>query len=161
MKFAITGHRPDKLGSRDDLLDALSNTFIVAGPEYIYEGQAPGADLLAAFAAYNVGIPYEAVIPYAGHRSMMKTDYWRQMWDAATQYADRVETLSDSINYPGHWCMFNRNHYMVDHADEVLAVFDGNFGRGGTQETVTYAIKRGKPVHVINPVTLEFTRAAY
>jgi hypothetical protein len=163
MKLAITGHRPDKLPlDMEEYLSVFTDVFMLMGPSYMYQGMAPGADLISAYAAFQTNrLPYEAVLPYAGHRAMMKTDYWRSMWDQAQHFADRVEVLSDSETYPGHWCMFNRNHYMVDHADEVIALFDGEFGRGGTQETVTYARKKGKPVHVIHPETLEVVFDAY
>lgn len=163
MRLAITGHRPDKIGAMwDDVIEVFYDTFMWMGPSYLYQGMAPGADLLGAYAAFRTNrLPFEAVLPYAGHREMMKTKYWDTMWASAQHYADRVEILSDSETYPGHWCMFNRNHYMVDHADEVLALFDGNFGRGGTQETVAYAITHNKPVHVIHPDTLEVTFDAY
>lgn len=41
---------------------------------------------------------------------------------------------------------------MVDNADYVLAVWNGS--HSGTGSTVNYAIRQGKPVIAINPVTL-------
>lgn len=162
MQLAITGHRPNKLGNTLAATAlAIGRAYEILMPEYVFEGQADGADLLAANTAWRLDIPYQAVLPFAGHRRMMKTPYWRGMWDGAREHADTVMTLDPSETYPGHWCMFNRNHYMVDEADEVLAIFDGEFGRGGTQETVRYAMKKDKPVHVIDPVTLELTTYAY
>ena len=42
---------------------------------------------------------------------------------------------------------------MVDAADELFAVWDGQpaRGHGGTGDVVAYARERGKPVHVIWP----------
>lgn len=159
MRLAITGHRPEKLGDLGATYMAISYTLQDLDPEYMYQGMAPGADLLSWYVAAILKIPTQSVLPYAGHRAMVKDEFWLNLWDLAYAKSDSVEVLSDSIVYPGHWCMFNRNHYMVDHADEVLAVWDGRFGRGGTQETVKYAISKGKPVHVIDPSTLEFTHA--
>jgi hypothetical protein len=42
---------------------------------------------------------------------------------------------------------------MIDTADELIAVWDGQPARGygGTADVVAYARRRGKPVHVIWP----------
>lgn len=47
--------------------------------------------------------------------------------------------------------MMARNRFMVDHADGILAVWDGS--KGGTGNCVSYALKKGKPVTVIDPAT--------
>ena len=159
MRLAITGHRPEKLTlPLGRIALHIGQVYEDLNPEFIYEGQAPGIDLIAALAAWRGKIPYEAVLPFAGHRSMMKTAFWQDMWSTAGSHAERVEVLSDSETYPGHWCMHNRNRYMVDHADEVLAVWDGGES-GGTWSTVKYARSKKKPVHILNPNTLEFTIA--
>lgn len=43
-------------------------------------------------------------------------------------------------------CMFERNRYMVDRCDMVLAYLRGACEKGGTYYTVRYAQKTGKPV---------------
>lgn len=53
-------------------------------------------------------------------------------------------------------CMDKRNRYMVDHADYILAVWNGC--PSGTGNTVRYAHKKGKTIIVINPVALDVTR---
>ena len=50
-----------------------------------------------------------------------------------------------------------RDQYMVDHSDHVLAVWDGSF-RSGSGQTVRYAQKMGKMITIIRPDTLEITR---
>ena len=155
MRIAITGHRPNKLSrTQNDYLDALKDAYGQIGATYVYEGQAAGIDLYAAYAAHVAGIPYEAVLPYKGHREFNKS--WYNWYDGAIKYADRVEILSDSVDYPGPWAFHNRNHYMVDHADAVLAVWDGQRG-GGTAACVDYAWKREKTIYRIDPHTLEFS----
>ena len=53
--------------------------------------------------------------------------------------------------------MDKRNRYMVDHADFIIAVWDGR--PSGTGKTVTYARGRnGKSIIVIDPVTLAIER---
>ena len=53
-------------------------------------------------------------------------------------------------------CMDKRNRYMVDHADYILAVWNGC--PSGTGNTVRYAHKKGKTIIVINPASLDVTR---
>ena len=53
-------------------------------------------------------------------------------------------------------CMENRNRYMVDHADYLLAVWNGS--PSGTGKTVRYAHQQGKPVIIINPISLDVTQ---
>ena len=45
---------------------------------------------------------------------------------------------------------------MVDNADIILAVWNGDLGMdSGTWQTVSYALELGKPIIVIDPVTLK------
>ena len=53
-------------------------------------------------------------------------------------------------------CMDKRNRYMVDHADYILAVWNGC--PSGTGNTVRYAHRKGKSIIVINPASLDVTR---
>ena len=46
-------------------------------------------------------------------------------------------------------CMFERNRYMVDNSDYVLAVWNGE-KKGGTWYTIDYARKKNKPVEVLD-----------
>jgi len=126
----------------------------------MYQGMAPGGDLLAWYAASALKIPTQSVLPYAGHRDMVKGEFWLKLWDLASTKSDSVETLSDSLTYPGHWCMHNRNRYMVDHADQVLAIWDGSES-GGTWSTVKYARTKGKPINIVDPVDYEIYLADY
>ncbi len=51
-------------------------------------------------------------------------------------------------------CMQERNRYMVDHANYILAVYNGS-GKGGTAYTIRYAREKKKETIVIHPDTLE------
>ena len=48
--------------------------------------------------------------------------------------------------------MEKRNRYMVDHADLLIAVWDGR--PSGTGKTVQYTQQQGKPALVIDPKSL-------
>ena len=42
--------------------------------------------------------------------------------------------------------MLRRNRYMVDHANRVIAVYNGNPKGSGTLRTLNYALNEGVPV---------------
>lgn len=55
-----------------------------------------------------------------------------------------------------------RNHFMVDHADVVLAVYDNDRKiRSGTAMTVHYAERKKKPVILIHPDNGKVSRLEY
>jgi uncharacterized phage-like protein YoqJ len=126
------------------------------GVDYVIEGQAAGIDLIAARAAWNIKVPYEAVMPYAGHINFNKDPKWAEQYREALVYADEITVLLDSETYPGPWAFHKRNKYMVDNADAVLAVWDGS-AKGGTAAAVKYALSKDRPLYRIHPTTLERT----
>ena len=154
MKLAITGHRPDKLGNWHQVAGAILKGLYSLSADHVYIGMAPGADLLAARGCIFSSIPFTAVIPWAGHLATIP-DEWIEAYDSALKHAKEIVVLDDSTEYNGRpWLYHNRNKYMVDHADVVLAIWDGS-DKGGTASTVKYAKspKVGKPVYVIHPTT--------
>ena len=153
MKVAITGHRPDKLGNWHQVADAILKGLYSLSADHVYIGMAPGADLLAARGCIFSSIPYTAVVPWNGHRKTIPAE-WLDDYDGALYKANYTEVLSDAIDYEGPWLFHNRNKFMVDHADVVLAIWDGS-DKGGTASTVKYAKspKVDKPVYVIHPTT--------
>ena len=64
------------------------------------------------------------------------------------------ETLLQTHYTPD--CMDKRNRYMVDHADYIIAVWDGK--PSGTGKTVMYAQSKGKVIIKVNPATLTVER---
>ena len=52
--------------------------------------------------------------------------------------------------------MLERNHFLVEHAAILLAVYNGE-QRGGTAATIHYAQKMGREIIVIDPATLHIT----
>jgi uncharacterized phage-like protein YoqJ len=75
------------------------------------------------------------------------------MYGQALAHAEKVVDVTDYDNYPGAWVYQKRNEWMVDHAQMVIAVWDGS--SGGTANCVKYALKQGKRVWQINPATHE------
>ncbi len=46
------------------------------------------------------------------------------------------------------WCTARRNQYMVDNADMLIAIWNGE-EKGGTFNTVKYALKKGLPIRYL------------
>ena len=59
---------------------------------------------------------------------------------------DSVHTIHEKYCYG---CYYDRNRYMVDESDILLAVFSSS---GGTAYTIKYAVKQGKPVKLIGEI---------
>jgi uncharacterized phage-like protein YoqJ len=152
--IAITGHRPDRIPNSQYVRVQLDLAFHDFRPDRIYLGMAYGADLMAAKAAYYAKVPYAAVRPWAGHRESIPEGYWRKQWDKAWKYADERIDISTSQTFPGNHVYHQRNKYMIDRADTVVAVWDG-IPKGGTYETVKLALRKRIPVHVIDVDMME------
>lgn len=146
MILAGTGHRPDKLGGYDtettNRLTAVARAYLQSNrPDKVITGMALGWDQALGWAAHHEGIPFIAAVPFEGQESR-----WRSLdqewWKALLQNAEEVVYTSE----PGYavWKMQHRNKWMVDHADHVLALWDGS--DGGTANCVRYAQRVGKPI---------------
>lgn len=47
------------------------------------------------------------------------------------------------------FCMMRRNRYMVDRSGSLIAVYNG-VPKGGTFQTLAYAMKKGLTIHTID-----------
>ena len=150
---AFTGHRAAKLpwGYREDdpaclelkqrLQDAVFALY-GEGCRRFYCGMANGCDMYFCEAVLELreerpDATIEAVIPWEG-----QADRWG---DALRRRYDRLVSECDfQTLVQTHYsqdCMMRRNRYMVDHADILLAVYNGK--SGGTRSTMLYAMRRG------------------
>lgn len=148
MNVAITGHRPEKVGQYEGIVrQALRVAYEDLGAYRVIQGMASGVDLWAASEAFHAGVPFLAVRPWAGHapRKLDKLAY-----TMALKHADEVVVVNPAEDYPGPWVYHDRNHWMVDRANVLVAVWDGS-EKGGTYECLTYARKMKVPVYRINP----------
>ena len=107
-------------------------------------GMALGVDQLFGLVALklrNEGRPIRltAAIPCVGQEKPWKSkEYWQRLVDSA----DEVVYVSRQPYTPS--CMQLRNKWMVDRADEVLAVWNGS--SGGTASCLKYARAVGRPI---------------
>lgn len=145
MIVAASGHRPKSLPKTGyDLapLIALAKPWLaVRKPNVVISGMALGWDQSVAYAALDLGIPVHAYIPFMG-----QADAWPQA--SIYAYTKLLERCAARrIVSPGGyepWKMQARNEAMVDDADSVLALWNGE--KGGTGNCVRYAEKQGKPI---------------
>lgn len=165
----FTGHRPKKvpwLADDDDCrtkrlrdtLKALVDGLSLHGVKRYIAGNADGFDTIAAetVLASNEyleiskaweGVPenweapeLEIAIPFEGHNA--DDQHIVEIQELATI----AHVVSDKKSHAK--AFFERNEYMVDHADIVIALLDDSDGSesGGTVQTMSYALHQGKPL---------------
>lgn len=158
-----TGHRPKGFpwdyrdvdcDSHQEYLESLA-CFIDSlirwkGFDYFICGGAIGADM--DFADIVIGlrdnyyphIKLEIAVP-CKNQDLKWTDEDKERYQKILKKADTVNVLSEKYT-PS--CMLDRNDYMVNHSDLVIAIWNGGM-RGGTFHTIKYAEKTGKPIEYI------------
>lgn len=149
---AFTGHRPEKLGGygavntvRDVLKESLSKRLLDLRAEHsdlrCISGMALGFDQWAVEVCIDLGIPFEAAIPFQGQESCWpeasQAHYRELLKKAAT-----VTVVCEGVYAP--WKMQRRNEHMTNNCDLLLAAWDGS--SGGTANCVRYAQRIGKTV---------------
>lgn len=149
----FTGHRAAKLPwryyERDPrcldlkarLYDAVDAVYS-DGVDHFICGMADGCDLYFCEAVLRLKADHpevflEAAVPFPG-----QADNWsnveKDRYDSFLGACDKITLLQEEYT-PG--CMMKRNRYMVDHADLIIACYDGK--PGGTLNTLRYAIEKG------------------
>lgn len=166
---AITGHRPTrfkfKYNENDSRCKRLKKRLreqftelYQQGVRRFLVGGALGVDQWSGEILLKMKLEPEykdvelvVVLPYSGHD---------ERWDERSKerLAFLIEHSSDCITVGTKaWreSFIQRNRYLVDHADVLLAVYDNERSiRSDTGMTVHYAEKRGLPITLIHPDTL-------
>ena len=159
---AFTGYRPSKMPWGYDETDARCVEFrfrlrealeylIGKGYTDFMSGGALGFDQMAARIVLSLREKYPwirliMVIPFDGQADKWSREQ-RGRWLEIIEASDRVIRISHSYD---KGVFFQRNHYMVENADLLLAAFDGQ--PGGTAGTVAYAKRHGVRVVRLAPV---------
>ena len=82
--------------------------------------------------------------PYVGFETGWNQD-WQRQYKEILAAADFVKYVFEDYCRS---CFQIRNEWMVNHADKVIAVFNGE--KSGTKNTIDYAAKVGVPIVYIN-----------
>ena len=144
---AVTGHRVLSSDFSKEELRAALRALAAAGVRTFLCGMALGFDLLCAeevlLLREELPVRLVACIPCADQAARYPKsarERYERILDRCDERAVLHECYCDG-------CMFERNRYMVDRADLLLAYYTGR--RGGTKYTVGYAERRGIPVYLI------------
>ena len=148
MILAITGHRPHKLGGyvipnpvANAVMIKLHESLKILQPEYVLSGMALGVDQWTAQICVDMHIPFKAIIAFDGYEAK---------WPAQSQKWYRHllgKALEIHMLHPGPYTpslLHQRNYWLVDHSDALLAVWDGQPG-SGTAACVQYAQLKNPP----------------
>lgn len=179
MRCSFTGHRPDKLygynlysrkyyNLRKLLYELCKRLIEKRNVTTFISGGAIGFDSIAfeeiekLKSAY--GVENNLAIPFRNqdckwHESN-KIKYKEYKNKANNiHYVDEIEKYQIKNNVIGDYSpekMQERNCYMVDNSDYIVACWDGN-KKGGTWNCIKYALKKNKNILHINPSTLKVT----
>ena len=181
MKICITGYRPNKLPQRygynihsaayvdlqrviKDILDMELIRHSESELECI-SGMALGidqayVDFLAekyrnCIKARGMSLEITAAVPCRGQETK---------WPIASREEyHRLLALCDNVHYVTNGsftssCREERNRWMVDCSDVVIAVWDGK--SGGTANCVRYAKQKKRTIYYVDPATLQVRRQA-
>lgn len=158
MIVAITGHRPDKLGTsqfsgyapenplRTWIKDRLRARLKQLRPLYGITGMALGVDQDFAEICIELKIPFIAAVPFIGQERQWPLQSRERYRELLAQAYDIEIVCAGGYE---RWKMLARNQWMVDHCNALLAVFDGT--AGGTASTVLYANSVQREVYRIDP----------
>ena len=152
-RVCFSGYRTEKLMRSAKLiqidLGAEILEAIADGAQVFISGMAQGVDIWAAEIVLRLrsnGRPIKLICacPYRGFEKHWSKN-WKKIYYEIIQKADFVKYVCNEYN---RGCFQTRNEWMVDHAARVIAVFNGK--RGGTKNTIEYAIKNGVPITYID-----------
>lgn len=151
----LTGHRLRTLGFEEDdgmceklkksLHDEMLRLILYQNVRHFITGGALGFDTFAAeavlqFRAQIPEITLEIAVPCRTQPNHWSADN-RKRYQEILAMANKVTVLSEEYT---PWCMHQRNQYMVDQSQFVLAFWNGS--QSGTGNTVSYALKKSKNV---------------
>ena len=161
-KICFTGHRPKSLPwSYDEtkescvlfksVMASIIEKAIVNGYTHFITGMALGIDMICAEIVLELKKKYknvilECAIPCIGQEKKWSASQ-QERYKKIIHKADLVNFISKA-EYTKN-CMNERNNYMVENSDVVIAVWIGM--PSGTGNTVRMAKVLGKKVRVVNP----------
>ena len=156
MIYSGTGHRLEVVGYENEEKLIRYVTTILPGykPDKIISGMAIGFDQALVHAAINNGIPFIAAVPFLGQEYVWP-QATKDIYYALLKQAEEVVVVCEG-GFATHK-YHERDKWMVDHGDAVIALWNGN-EHGGTFSTVKLAKKAGKPLFNVWPGWTEFER---
>lgn len=162
----FTGHRPPKVGGynennpiakyvKEELRFEIEEAIRDGYNRFIFGG-ALGVDtwageIVAQLKSANLSetpIILELYSPFEGQEGNWPDESKIRYYNLMAECSNVVEVCE-----PGYapWKMIVRDKAMVDEADLVIAVWNGDLGNSGTGHTVSYAKEKKKDMIIIDP----------
>lgn len=153
MRIAVTGHRPNKLGGEylydgpytDFIRNQLMGIIKTYRPTQMISGMAQGVDTIWAIIAIKLGIRLVAAIP-CYNQCMKWPPISQNLYRTILKSVAKEDKYFLSERYT-NTCMDDRNKWMVNNCDLLVAVWDGT--SGGTANCIHYAQQVGKEIKYI------------
>ena len=161
---AFTGHRPKSFPWKYDetapdcvllkeFLAAQIEALVNQGVTDYLSGMAQGTDLWCS----QIVLDLKKKNPTLMLCCVLPCENQEVKWPAPMQeqYRSILGQASDVIYVSRKYsqgCMLERNRWLVDHSSALLAVYNRSF-RSGTGATVRYALKQGREVIIIDPIS--------
>ncbi len=148
-RVCFTGHRPENLTRSEEAirkdLEMQIRQVADSGLNVFITDMARGVDIWAAQIVLELRGEDDTVrlicaCPYDGFE-MGWSPAWQKQYREILTSADFVKYICEGYR-PS--CFEIRNQWMVNHAANVIAVFNGQ--KSGTKDTIDYARKAGLPV---------------
>lgn len=163
----FTGHRPKHFSFGTNELDpgcVYIKTFLREtaesligkhGVTHFIAGGAMGVDTWAmeeavALRERHPSVTLELALPYPGREKRYPAKD-RLRFEALAHQADRITILGPA--YDGRACFDRRDHFMIDHANHVIAVWLGIMT--GTGRAMAHAKRNRRIVHLLMAETVE------
>lgn len=156
MRIGITGHQERNGISWSWVSDAILAQFaeVPTGSEAL-SSLARGADQVFARCAIERGLQLVAVIPFDNYASLFDSEAKLEFENLLA----KSKAVELHLKLEPEEAFLRAGHYVVDHSDHLIAVWDGQpaAGRGGTADIVDYALERRRAVIHINPIAQTVT----
>lgn len=149
LTIAAIGHRPAKLIHQGDpystdtalrLQDFAVRVLQQHKPTGVISGMAQGWDQAVAKAALQLKLPLICAIPFP-QQAARWTPAAAAEWAWIRGQASTVHYIAQEFSFSA---LQSRNIWMVNRADQMLALWDGS--PGGTANCIRYAEQQHKPV---------------
>lgn len=158
VKICGTGHRPQRLSSKfgfnyespgwTRVIDKVRDYIVGNKVTHVISGMDLGFGIALAIAVIqlkNIGynIHLEAAVP-CRNQDRFWSEYSKYVYTKILERCDEITVLAEEYSSK---CMMNRNTYMIDKADIVLALWDGKYF-GVTYDAIRKAHALNKTVVV-------------
>jgi len=145
---AVAGHRPNHLGGYSNdvhklLVKTAKRALKKVKPDVIITGMTLGWGQAVAEACIKLNIPFIAAIPNKDFGKSWSESFVARYLDLLSRAKYVYLAYSKPYSF---FTIANRNMWMVDNANKLLACWNEELLKGDTYETVEYCKKVNKPI---------------